>query len=129
MGYDLIHNKLTGKKGNFRFNMRGWRMALELAFKYGWKPEGTITIENMLKDDNSDTFEILYPEDKNWNNTYFRNDFQNVSDSDASNLGKALKRAIAKKKKLKSLSHEDIIWIDGLDRFANYCLAGGFFIN
>lgn len=59
-----------------------WRMALILAFNFGWKPAGT-TLTN--SDGNKD---------EKWDGGYFSSSYQRVSDDDAKNLSKALYSAV-----------------------------------
>lgn len=126
MGFDLMHKKSLGKDAEFSINWTGWRLALEIAEKYGWKPEGTVMEENFLG--TGDKASKVSDENKNWNGTYYSNDFQRVTEADASKLGKALKRAVTKKRKLTNLSQDAIDWVDYLDKLADFCLAGDFLI-
>src|SRR3989344_4396145 len=112
MGFDLMHKKSSGKDAEFSINWAGWRLALETAEKYGWKPEGTLMEENFLVSE--DKSSKVTDENKSWSGTYYSNDFQKVTEVDTNNLGKALKRAITKERKLTNLSQDDIDWVDKL---------------
>lgn len=79
MGYDL-----QNEKGNtFRWNVWGYTPVLSLAEAYGWKPKGTV-----LR--NWESGEI----DTKWDGKYFTNDGQVVIAEDASEIAKALLKAM-----------------------------------
>jgi hypothetical protein len=78
MGYDLTNNR--GEE--FRFSPPGWSLALEVAERAGWKPQGTQRPPD-------------YPAEKEWTGDYFTNDGQRVSPSDATALIQALEPALA----------------------------------
>lgn len=73
MGYDL-----RGTGGVFRLNTSGWMDLLDLAHRHGWQPAGTEAPEY----------------DPDWDGGYFTNDYQIVTDEDASALADALEDAL-----------------------------------
>ena len=78
MGFDF-HNE---HGGYFSLNWSGWRMVFELATAYGWKPEGTEPPD-------------ACPDSREWDGSYFWNDYQWVTEADAMSLARALERAVA----------------------------------
>lgn len=78
MGYDLSNDR--GEE--FRFSPSGWSLALEIAERAGWKPEGTLPPANR-------------PADHDWSGDYFSNEGQRVSPSDAAALIRALELALS----------------------------------
>ena len=79
MGYDL-----QNEKGNtFRWNVWGYSPVLSLAEVYGWKPKGTVL-------NNWESGEI----ETDWDGKYFSNDGQVVTAEDASDMAKALSKAL-----------------------------------
>ena len=82
MGYDL-----HGAGGAFHLNSTYWAKALEMAHKYGWKPEGTRPPE--LNITNPEGGPIL-----DWDGGYFWNEGQEVTDTDAKGIADALEKAM-----------------------------------
>lgn len=78
MGYDLRN----GRGEEFRFSPSGWTLALEIAERAGWKPEGTLPPAN-------------HPVDHDWSGDYFSNEGQRVSSSDAAAMIRALESALS----------------------------------
>jgi hypothetical protein len=78
MGYDLSNSR--GE--TFRFSPPGWSLALEIAERAGWEPQGTLR-------------PVDCPADQEWAGDYFANDGQRVSPSDAIALSAALESALA----------------------------------
>jgi hypothetical protein len=74
MGYDLLGNAL-----DCRVSARAWYELLDLGRTHGWKPEGTVPTE--------------YIRSESWSGSYYGNDWQRVTASDAHSLRKALLRA------------------------------------
>ena len=88
MGFDLM-----GKKGSFSTNIAGWGYLFNLAFENGWAPEGTKTpgtIQMINPYGDGPYPEIL----DNWCGSYFSNDFQVVTEEDATNMANALERSL-----------------------------------
>ncbi len=88
MGFDLM-----GKRGSFSTNRAGWRYIFNLAIENGWVPEGTKppgTIQMINPYDDGP-----YPEiPDNWCGSYFYNDFQVVTEEDATNMANALELSL-----------------------------------
>jgi hypothetical protein len=82
MGYDLI-----SKSDGCHFSIGAWPWVLSLAFAFGWRPEGTEapTIGEVLVE--CDPY-------SDWKGGYFSNDFQGVTEPDATAIGEALHRAL-----------------------------------
>jgi hypothetical protein len=72
-------------EGWFRFDVSEWKRLLELARGHGWEPMGT----------ESPDLEPDFSPRKDWDGSYFSNDYQTVTAEDARNLADALERAIA----------------------------------
>jgi len=87
MGMDL-----HGASGYERFTNTSWSKILELAYEYGWKPQGTEPGE--WYDENGELDKQLSPNPDEWDGTYFSNDYQLVTDEDAANIADALQRAL-----------------------------------
>jgi hypothetical protein len=81
MGYDL-----TTSNSDFRLNITAYRQMLTLASNYGWEPMGTIAPPPRCEDE--------IEEVKNWEGTYFSNNYQKIGSTDAFNLAIALEKAI-----------------------------------
>jgi hypothetical protein len=78
MGFDL-----TNETGAYlRFSPSGWALALTLAERYGWQPEGT-------------TLPKSAEGSADWSGEYATNDGQRVSASDANAVADACERALA----------------------------------
>ena len=94
MGYDL--SSTSGKY--HRWNALSWPGVLELAYMYGWKPQGTTMPYWEIS--RSDGTRDLEEERKynqlrdEWDGSYFYNEHQIVSEADAHAMGEALKRAL-----------------------------------
>ena len=86
MGYDL-----RNKQGDyFGANIGAWDHLTEAALAFDWKPAGTLhPIDDEFGGEPFLTFEAR------WDGGYFSNDYQRVTDEDASELAAALRRAIA----------------------------------
>jgi len=113
MGVDLIGH------GGASFNWDCWRKCLDIAIAFGWQPAGTIAPPDY---------------DGNWNGGYCSNDFQEVSDSDASRLGLALHRAVASVRTGQTLTEEQAKALDGMHidvvcELADYAVSGRFAIS
>jgi hypothetical protein len=78
MGYDLKNDR--GEE--LRFSNSGWSLALEIAERHGWNPQGTLAPAD-------------WEEGKEWEGDYDTMDGQRVSAEDAAGLVKALERALA----------------------------------
>src|SRR5215216_7117246 len=87
MGMDL-----SGAGGIERFSSTSWVKILELAYEYGWKPQGTEL--GQWCDEHGEVICQLSPDADEWSTTYFSNDGQRVTDEDAANLANALQRAL-----------------------------------
>ena len=87
MGMDLC-----GAEGNEYFSNVSWYKILKLAYEYGWQPQGTEV--GGWYDENGELNRQLSPDPEEWDGTYFSNDFQWVTDEDASNIADALERAL-----------------------------------
>lgn len=79
MGFDLSNER----DSYIRRSPRGWMLALNLAERYGWQPAGT-----RLANDDGEVVD-------GWDGLYDTNDGQQVVESDALALGKALRQATA----------------------------------
>ena len=111
MGVDLF-----GHYGR-SFNWGAWRHLLTIAEEFGWQPQGTKSPEHST----------------NWSGSYFTNDFQEVTKTDAAALGAALFRASAAirsgkltAKQSESLEGTDLRMIEEL---AAYAVSGHFVIG
>jgi hypothetical protein len=82
--------ELTG--GGPSLNWEACQYCLATATRFGWKPEGTLALHY----DKDVQKEWPIPAEE-WSGTYFSNEGQAVSDSDARNLAAALDRAIDSK--------------------------------
>src|SRR5215211_4100011 len=87
MGMDL-----KGAGGIERFSNTSWRKILELAYEYGWKPQGTEP--GQWYDENGELCKQLSPDPDTWSGTYFSNECQWVTEEDAANIADALQRAL-----------------------------------
>src|SRR5215208_2801155 len=83
---------LTGAGGIERFSNTSWRKILELAYEYGWKPQGTEP--GQWCDENGELIKQLSPDPNEWNGGYFSSDHQWVTHEDAANIAGALQRAL-----------------------------------
>jgi hypothetical protein len=91
---------------------------LEIAIAFGWQPAGTVAPPNY---------------DREWNGTYFTNDLQEVTDSDARALGAALHQAVTSLRTREALTEEQTKAVDGINidivcSLADYAASGGFAI-
>jgi|SRR5215204_2593331 len=87
MGMDL-----SGAGGYERFSYPSWRKILELAYEYGWKPQGTEPGQRY--DENGELIKQLSPDPDEWNGGYFSSDYQWATDEDAANIADALQQAL-----------------------------------
>ena len=93
MGYDL-RARTTNAAGeyelkSFRWNMTAWPRLLRLAYEHGgWVPEGTEA--PILVDEKYE----IYVVKEGWDGTYFSNDYQTISETDARNLASALRKVL-----------------------------------
>jgi hypothetical protein len=132
MGFDL-----SGEGGYFRAGIMSWSPLLEAAEAFGWQPAGTLPPREPED----------FPPDK-WSGGYHSNDYQAVTDADARNLAKALRRAIGCAISLKhpgattgyqpanelerqerALAAAKALNIEHATSFAIFCEAGGFIIG
>lgn len=100
MGYDL-----SGAGGALSLNNDNFETLLGVADRFGWRPAGT----------------SQYYEVPKWCGTYGSNDGQRVTDADALELAKALRRAIAAKA-------FNVDMLEHATAFAAFCEAGGFYL-
>jgi hypothetical protein len=113
MGVNLIGH------GGASFNWASWRKCLDIAIAFGWQPAGTIAPPDY---------------DGDWDRGYFSNDLQEVSDSDARALGRALHRAVTSVRKGQALTEEQATALDGMHigvvcELADYAVSGRFAIS
>jgi hypothetical protein len=97
---------LWGKKRSFISNWGFYGSMLELAAEYGWEPRGTVLTFHFCYQvcgcgadtaKNDPDYEIEKKAVKacaNWNGSYFSNDQQTVTQTDAKNIADALERAL-----------------------------------
>jgi len=78
MGYDLKNDR--GEE--LRFSTSGWTLALEIAERHGWNPQGTLVPAD-------------WDEEEEWEGEYSSMDGQRVSKDDAAGMVKALEKALA----------------------------------
>jgi len=106
-----------------------------LAYDHGWKPAGTepgrwtapetgeLIAGELIA---GELIEQLSPDPETWEPmNYFSNDFQWVTDEDASNIADALEDALDAKPDDKELGGGST---DYLRKFITFCRAGAFFI-
>jgi hypothetical protein len=72
MGVDLGNGREW-----FCLNWHGWEYAFDSAIEYGWEPMGT-ELKNF----------------EGWEGGYFTNDYQVIIKEDATNMAKALRKAV-----------------------------------
>ena len=113
MGVDLIGH------GGASFQWNDWHQLLRIAIAFGWHPAGTIAPPDR---------------DGDWGGGYFSNDFQEVSDSDARALRRALHRAVTSVRTEQALTEEQATALDGMHigvvcELADYAVSGGFAIS
>jgi len=77
MGYDLKNER--GEE--LRFSTSGWTLALEIAERHGWNPQGTLAPAD-------------WDGEEEWEGEYFSMDGRRVSKEDAAGLVKALEKAL-----------------------------------
>ena len=94
MGVDLIGH------GGASFNGTVWRKCFEIAIAFGWQPAGTVAPPDY---------------DGEWNGTYFSNDLQEVSDTDARAWGTALHQAVISLRTGQALTEEQAKACDGIN--------------
>jgi hypothetical protein len=116
----ILH--LTNREGqSIQITNAQWRISLELALKYGWKPMGTKPNEEHLRKRFKNPEGGFYDEEikqaaSNWSGTYYTNEGQITTYADALNLSFALEEAQKDgHKKLKEL--------------IAFCKMGGFNIS
>ena len=83
---------LLGAGGTERISHESWCKVLELAYQYGWKPQGTEPPQ--WCDADGEPCKQLYWDPDEWNGSYFTNDHQWVARQDAANIADALERAL-----------------------------------
>lgn len=90
MGYDL-----RGHCDGLHLNSTACRYCLNVARAFGWEPAGTAPSRWVVKhsDGTIDEDETARA-NAGWKGSYFGNDYQQVTDSDAHALAAALQRAI-----------------------------------
>lgn len=107
-----------GEYRSVRHNWTGWRTAFELALAYGWEPRGILPPPGL---------------EDGWTETYFSNDFQEVTATDAAALADALERAIGAG--AEELMDSDVGFCnssavkDRFQEFVGLCRQGGFYIG
>jgi hypothetical protein len=111
MGVDLF-----GRNGP-SFQWAAWRHLLTIAKEFGWQPTGT----------------EAPPDIAEWQGTYFSNDFQEVTKTDAAAMGAALFRASAAMRSGK-LTEREAELLEGtnlsmIEELAAYAVGGHFFIG
>lgn len=74
--------------GGLSLSWTAWAYCLDVAQAFGWQPEGTLPPPDP-EDHNGPP-----ANDETWDGSYYTNDFQTISDSDAHALAAALDRAI-----------------------------------
>jgi len=94
MGYDLRAATTTAageyEVKDFRWNMSIWPRLLRLAYEHGgWVPEGT-KAPNWVDENGNE----IYVVKEGWSGTYFSNDYQTISETDARNLASALRKVL-----------------------------------
>ena len=90
MGMDL-----SGAGGFQRFSITSWGKILELAYEYGWKPQGTEAPQLAFYNPETGEIQQISPDPDTWNSdNYFTNDFQWVTEADAANIADALEQAL-----------------------------------
>lgn len=83
MGYEL-----RGKGDTVSLNIAGWEFIVDVAKAYGWIPMGTQPTD------------LTYPNgmplgaQEDWRGSYFYNEWQIITEQDASNIADALQRAL-----------------------------------
>jgi hypothetical protein len=102
-------------------NWHAWRYCLETAKTFGWVPQGTELRHCPYGR------EITEAEKQEWSGTYFSNDWQWVTDEDAREMAKALRRAIARMENDEDF--EVLADRDVLVRLMNHASMGGFSIG
>src|SRR4051812_33082989 len=93
MGYDLMSRK---SKSSFYWNGWDWPRVLQLASSHGWSPAGSMMdrFPVELRHGTDVTDEVVAAEAAQWDGSYASNDFQLVTDADASCLADALERGL-----------------------------------
>lgn len=89
MGMDLI--SITGDR--FRFNGTAWGKVLDLAARYGWQPAGTL-FPNFAPPDYTEITDYLPRTDLDAIATYYSNDGQIVTETDALAIANALEKSL-----------------------------------
>ena len=152
MGMDL-----SGKGGDFHFNIATWRMVLTMAINHGWEPAGTEPPEftffledGAVDEEKTEAYRQAY---EDWDPTnYYTNDFQWVTDEDVANIADALERALSHVPDERTMAMKaaltpsgvpfDVLehltpldWCSGVDgkahirEFIDFCRTGGFCIT
>jgi hypothetical protein len=114
MGVDLV-----GSGNAASFNWHGWRRLLDVAKEFGWQPEGTQPPSDHV--------------DGSWEGTYFSNDYQEITTSDAGAMGAALFRASAAKRS-GAMTEKQRELLNGtplsmIDELADLASSGNFYIG
>jgi len=89
---------LGGKHGgHFDMNWSNWRYCLKTAYRYGWRPLGTVAADPaLLREVYGPVREgCQEPDYSEWDGDYFSNESQIVTDDDARAIAEALRNAIA----------------------------------
>ena len=112
MGIDLIGH------GSASFNWRAWRHLLDVAREFGWRPEGTEPPSYYTGQ---------------WNGSYFTNDYQEVTISDAAAMGAALFRASAAKRSGALTEKQSellgVMPLSLIEELADLACSGNFYIG
>jgi hypothetical protein len=123
MGVDLFGH------GGAMFNWHAWRSCLNIAEKFGWVPAGT---EAPSWNEGGD----IPPADRDpeWDGSYFCNEFQSVTDTDAKAMARSLYRALNSVGTDQTLNAEQSAALEDSDlavitELAHYAWRGGFDIG
>ena len=130
MGYDLI-----GSGKTLSMNIRAWPTILRLAIAFGWKPEGCGP--SAYYPELEERTPPRTPEGRL--KTYFTNDGQTVSATDAMNLAQALDRALQEGAPAMLQDDPELLEVDDpfsqkgevcifVSEVARFCRRGGFAI-
>jgi len=92
MGYDLFSERSEHEPTYFSANIHSYPKLLALAEIYGWEAQGTLP-PSLCEPDDPEQRSV---KNNNWSGSYYGNDYQVVSDSDAQAMADALERAINK---------------------------------
>jgi hypothetical protein len=82
---------VTNKAGDWtNFSGASWRMVLEKAENYGWRPAGTLRPEGRDAEEER-VFSCYYME---WDGNYLSNEGQRITVGDAENMAEALYKSL-----------------------------------